>query len=171
MDAFALHPIPLRPTVPPTATHPLPSTTLGIADYPELVGLLGNAFGGSGTAQKGSDLPIYYTEYGVETLIHSGDGDYTGTQVKRRTTSEPQQGISYVGAIQLTSCQPTVDGLFLLHLVDDQDFSRWQSGLYHLNGMAKGDLKVVRAAARTARANTIASCQAAPPAPAAPRSP
>ena len=43
------------------------STTIAVADYDKLVSLLGTAF--DGTAQQGSTLPIYYTEFGVESQI------------------------------------------------------------------------------------------------------
>ena len=44
--------------------------TLG--DYDRLVTLLGEAF--DGTAQEGEDLPILYTEFGVESGHPRGQG-------------------------------------------------------------------------------------------------
>ena len=64
MDAFAHHPYLERSEVPPDFAHPR-STTISLADYGKLVDLLGEAF--DGTAQKGSDIPILYTEFGVQT--------------------------------------------------------------------------------------------------------
>ena len=55
-----------EPRIPPAFAHPK-TTSIGIADYDELVALLGTAF--DGTAQAGSDLPIVYGEYGVETNV------------------------------------------------------------------------------------------------------
>ena len=43
------------------------SSTVGLADYGKLVGLLRTAF--DGTAQPGSRLPIYYSEFGVQSTI------------------------------------------------------------------------------------------------------
>ena len=71
MDAFSLHPYGESPRVPPTLRHPH-TTSLGIADYPKLVRLLGRAF--DGTAQPGSKLPVLYAEYGVETTDPAGQG-------------------------------------------------------------------------------------------------
>ena len=160
MDGFALHPFNERPDVPPSQAHPPPSKQLGIADYPRLVSLLGNAFDASGTAQKGSGLPVYYTEYGVETFVQPGDGAYEGTQRTPQTATEQRQGAYYEQAIDLAACQPTVAGLFFFHAVDDKEFARWQSGIYHLNRTAKDSLKTVRRAALAARANTLTSCAA-----------
>ena len=65
MDAFAIHPY-NRPEEPPTREHS-GATQITIADYPKLVTLLDEAF--RGTAQRGRTLPIYYTEFGVQTVV------------------------------------------------------------------------------------------------------
>ena len=57
MDAFAFHPYPDNSSQSPGFVHPN-STTIGVADYPKLVALLGKAF--DGTAQPGSAIPIVY---------------------------------------------------------------------------------------------------------------
>ena len=49
-----------------TPAHP-ENTTITLADYPKLVSLLGQAF--RGTAQPGARLPVYYTEFGVQTAV------------------------------------------------------------------------------------------------------
>src|SRR5919106_6076672 len=61
MDALAIHPYADNSSQAPTTTHPQ-TTTIAIADYDKLVTLLGRAF--DGTAQKGSNLPILYAEFG-----------------------------------------------------------------------------------------------------------
>ena len=69
MDAFSLHPYQDNSSIPPSFAHPR-TTTISLADYPKLVTLLGNAF--DGTAQEGSELPIVYDEFGVQSKIPSG---------------------------------------------------------------------------------------------------
>jgi hypothetical protein len=66
MDAFAIHPYMRTSSFSPTESHPA-STTITIADYPKLESLLKEAF--SGTGQRGSGLPVYYTEFGVQTKV------------------------------------------------------------------------------------------------------
>ena len=50
MDAFAFHPYPETSATGPALAHPA-GTSIGLADYPKLVSLLGTAF--DGTAQRG----------------------------------------------------------------------------------------------------------------------
>src|SRR3954471_24950635 len=66
MDAFDFHPYPDSSKASPDLEHPR-STTVGIADYGKLVGLLTKAF--AGAAQPGAKLPIYYNEFGVQSTI------------------------------------------------------------------------------------------------------
>jgi hypothetical protein len=78
MDALAIHPYHESSEVAPTFAHPN-TTPIGIADYAKLVGLLAEAF--DGTGRPGSTLPILYAEYGVETRIPSAKAsEYTGTE-------------------------------------------------------------------------------------------
>ena len=75
---------------PTTRASPRPSrtrttTSIGVADYPKLVALLGEAF--DGTAQPGSTLPIVYGEFGVESQIPASKSAlYTGDEP---TTTKP----------------------------------------------------------------------------------
>src|SRR5258705_136985 len=70
MDGFSFHPYGESSSTPPTFAHTV-GTSLGLADYDKLVGLLGTAF--DGTAQLGSKLPIVYDEYGVDSQIPDGN--------------------------------------------------------------------------------------------------
>jgi hypothetical protein len=109
---------------------------LGIADYQFLVSVLGRGF--DGTAQQGSTLPIYYTEYAVR--------------------SAPRQAEYYRQAISIASCQPTVRGLFIFHAFDQPRPSPWQTGVYGVNGLPKPSLATFRAAASAAQARNVSSC-------------
>ena len=66
MDGFVHHPYAESSRVPLDQPHPR-TTTIGLADYDKLVGLLGAAF--DETEQAGSELPILYGEIGVETSV------------------------------------------------------------------------------------------------------
>ncbi len=78
MDAFAFHPYPESSSTGPNFPHPN-GTSIGVADYPKLVALLGTAF--DGTAQQGSSLPILYDEFGIETTVPAAKAPlYTGTR-------------------------------------------------------------------------------------------
>jgi hypothetical protein len=128
MDAFAFHPYEDNSSIPPdTGVHPN-TTTIALADYDKLVALLGEAF--DGTAQRGSTLPIYYDEFGVESLIPSSKQHlYTGTEpATTKPVDEATQAAFYRQAIQLAFCQPNVRGLFLFHAFDETALApRWTS--------------------------------------------
>ena len=90
-------------------------TSIGIADYDKLVGLLGTAF--DGTAQTGSKLPVAYTEFGVQSRIpERAQGPYTNldSPLGQDAVDEATQASYYREALELAACQPTVIALVLL---------------------------------------------------------
>jgi hypothetical protein len=137
MDAFAHHPYLESSKTEPDFAHPR-STTISLADYPKLVTLLGEAF--DGTAQPGSDVPILYTEFGVQTEIPTEKEDvYTNldSPVAADAVSEETQVRFYREAFALLCDQPTVEGMYLFHVWDEPDLLGWQSGLYYADHTPK----------------------------------
>ena len=157
MDAFALHPYPESSATGPNFPHPN-GTSIGLADYPKLVGLLGAAF--DGTVQRGSTLPILYDEFGIETAPPPVKaGLYTGTEpATTHPVDEAVQAQLYTQAMQMTFCQTNVLGLLLFHVQDEAPLSAWQSGEYYVDGSPKASLLPVRAAAATVHRGIAASC-------------
>jgi hypothetical protein len=159
MDVFAMHPYLERSKLPPTTEHPL-GTAIGIADYDKLRSLLGEAF--DGTGQKGSDVPIAYTEFGVQTQIpESHQEPYTNLQspLAFDAVDEQTQAKYYREAFALASCQDGVTGFLIFHLLDEPDLNRWQSGVYYADGEPKSSRDAVRKAAEEARDGKL-SCDA-----------
>jgi hypothetical protein len=157
MDVFALHPYQTRSSIPPGQPHT--GTSLGFGDYDKLVDLLGEAF--DGTAQRGSDLPIAYSEYGVQSEIpESAQEPYTNLQspLGKDAVSEEQQAEYYRQAFELGVCQPTVIAVFIFHLFDEADLNRWQSGPYYADTKPKGSLPAIRDAALEAREGKADDC-------------
>jgi hypothetical protein len=137
MDAFAHHPYLERANLPPTFAHPN-STTIALADYDKLVALLGEAF--DGTEQRGSDIPILYTEFGVQTLIPPAQLDvYTNrtSAAAADVVDEATQTRYYREAYELACSQETVEGLYIFHIWDEPDLLGWQSGLYYADQTPK----------------------------------
>ncbi|GIU94748.1 MAG: hypothetical protein KatS3mg012_1205 [Gaiellaceae bacterium] len=156
MDAFSIHVYGDHSSQPPATLHP--GTSIGIADYDKLVGLLGEAF--DGTAQRGSTLPILYGEYGVETRIPPTKASlYTGVEPPgTRPVDEETQAAFYEQALALAYCQPTVEGILFFLSRDERALEAWQSGVYYVDGTPKASLpRVTRALARTA-GGSIARC-------------
>ncbi len=143
MDAFSLHPYEDNSSIPPSFTHPH-TTTISLADYPKLVRLLANAFGG--TAQPGAGLPIVYDEFGVQSLIPGRKrSEYDGRAPRTdRPVSEATQSVYYLEALALAACQPTVQSLLFFHVSDEPDLDRWQSGLYYTDDTPKTSLPAVQ---------------------------
>jgi hypothetical protein len=155
MDGFAIHPYMNGSKIPPTGTHP-DSTTITIADYDKLAGLLRDAF--RETAQPGASLPIYYTEFGVQTQIPPRDArGYLHLRSAFALDAVPAsvQANYYRQALRLAACQPRVRALFIFHVWDEPDLHGWQSGLYYVNGAPKPSLSPFRRAADATREGTI----------------
>ena len=143
MDGFALHPYGENSSVAPDAGHP-DGTSIGLADYDKLVGVLGKAF--NGTAQLGSKLPIIYDEYGIESIIPAAKiHDYVGREpATTKPVTEATQGRYYDEALLMAACQPTVRAMFLFHVTDESNLGRWQSGVYYSDGTPKASRTAVR---------------------------
>jgi hypothetical protein len=155
MDAFSFHPYEDSSRIPPTFRHPR-STTVALADYTKLVGLLTRAF--KGTHQPGATLPILYDEFGVQTQIPSPKlGAYTdlSSPAARDAVSEVRQGAYYAKAIRMAYCQRNVVGLLMFHVSDEADLVAWQSGMFYADDTPKASLHAVRAAATEVRDFTV----------------
>ena len=149
MDALSIHVYGDNSSVAPTVGHPL-NTSIGVADYDKLVRLLGEAF--DGTAQAGSDLPILYGEYGVESEIPAAKAPlYSGTEpATTKPVSESTQATYYRQALALAFCQPNVEGLLLFLSNDERGRANWQSGIRYVDGTPKSSrARVTRSLDRT----------------------
>jgi hypothetical protein len=149
MDMFSLHPYPEDSSIPPDFEHPK-STAIGLADYDKLVDLLAEAF--DGTAQPGSELPIVYGEYGIQTEIPAERlGVYTGEeQPTTKPVDEETQAEWYADAIARVACQPTAAMLLFFHVTDEPQLDRLQTGVYYADDEPKTSLEPVAEAAREA---------------------
>lgn len=159
MDAFAFHPYMQASRVSPSVAHPK-NTSITVADYPKLVALLVEAF--KGTAQPAARLPIYYTEFGVQTSVpHAKLRFYSdaGSAGRSDTVGFARQAVYYRGALALAYCQPTVRGIFVFHTFDEADFAGWQSGLYFADGTPKPSLPAFKRAVADLRNGKLTSCR------------
>ncbi len=157
MDALAIHVYGDNSSVAPTVAHPL-NTSIGVADYDKLVGLLGEAF--DGTEQPGSTLPILYGEYGTETQIPESKADlYTGTEpTTTRPVSEETQASYYQQALALSFCQPNVVGTLLFLSRDERARAAWQSGVLYVDGTPKTSRARVKKALDRTTGGSITKC-------------
>jgi hypothetical protein len=157
MDALTIHPYPDNSSQSPTFAHPK-TTTIGVADYDKLVALLGEAF--DGTAQPGSELPILYAEFGVESEIPASKASlYTGAEpTATKPVPEETQATYYKQALAMAFCQPTVEGMFLFLARDERARPAWQSGLNYVDGTPKTSRARVVEALDRATGGSITRC-------------
>ncbi len=157
MDGFAIHPYPETSSTSPNLPHPL-TTSIGLADYDKLVGLLAAAF--DGTAQAGSTLPILYDEFGIESVVPEGKKAlYSATEpTTTKPVDESAQAAAYDLGLKLAFCQPNVVGMLLFHSHDETELLSWQSGVYYADGTPKASLTLVRDALDRARGGSITRC-------------
>ena len=158
MDAFAFHPYLIPSRLPPTFRNPR-NTTVALADYGKLVALLARAF--DGTAQPGSTLPVVYDEFGYQSRIPAHKRrsyTYLDSPAARDAIDEATQATYYRRALAIALCQPTVAGMLLFHVSDEEDARRWQSGVYYADDTPKSSLPAVREAALLARDGSLAGC-------------
>jgi hypothetical protein len=144
---------------PPTGRHPQ-NTTITIADYPKLVALLDEAF--HGTAQPGERLPIFYTEFGVQTRVPVQKRRFyvdLDSPARRDAVPFRVQAAYYRRALQLAYCQPTVRGLFVFHTFDEPGLEGWQSGLYFADRTPKPSLAPFKRAVADLRNGRFPPCR------------
>jgi hypothetical protein len=157
MDALAIHVYGDNSSVGPTVAHPL-TTSIGVADYDKLVRVLGDAF--DGTAQPGSELPILYGEYGVESEIPASKASlYTGSEpTTTKPVTEETQAAYYEQALALSFCQPNVVGLLLFLSRDERARPTWQSGIHYVDGTPKTSKPRVTEALDRTTGGSITRC-------------
>lgn len=157
MDGLAFHPDPGPVAEGPRAARPR-STTIGVADYDRLVAALARAF--DGTFQLGSELPILYDAFAVQTSPPPGKrARYAGTESATGLLDETRQGADYGTALRLAFCQPTVAGIAFARGVDDPLLEGSQAGLFYADRTPKASFYPVRDALRRARGGSIARCE------------
>jgi len=154
MDLLAYHPYETNSSVPPGNPHPN-STTMTLGDYDRLVTLLGEAF--DGTEQEGEDLPILYTEFGVESRIPPDKQDLYERKefASVKPVDEQTQAGHYDKAIRLAYCQKTVIGILLFHVFDEVDLRGWQSGTRYVDDTPKASYEPVKRVAEEARRGDV----------------
>lgn len=140
MDGLAYHPYGINSADPPSTLHP--GTTIGVADYPRLVAAL-SGFDGSG--QPGSTLDIWYTEYGVDSIIPPDKSHmYVGTEpASSGAVPEATQGDFYDQFLTLANSQANVRAAMIFLPRDEKNLARRQTALFYRDGSPKTSLQTV----------------------------
>ena len=146
-DVLAMHPHLKIPTESPLIEHG--EKTVGFADYPKLIKAWDRAF--KDTPQP--RVPIYYTEFGIDSEIpKSRSAFYSGSQGER--VSEKTRAEYLVRAYQTAACQARVIGLNNFLLYDEPRLSGWQSGSHYSDGTPKSSYEPQRQAIEEAKSGS-----------------
>ena len=112
---------------------------------------LWDAFAGTGQPTVERGLRLRIDEIGWQALVPaSSRSAYFGRETSA-ATSERAQAANYAKLIELAACDPSISALYLLHLKDDPDLGRFQSGLLRADGTARPARATVRRSVTRAR--------------------
>ncbi len=169
LDTVGHNPYPVTNAERPWVRH-ANSTTIGEGDYDKLIGVLQEAFAGTGQPLPGQrQVSIWYMEQGFQTTIDPAKaGLYSGTETDRQALPAwlgrgtlstdgpaPDQGTQLVDALRLAYCQPGVAAFFNFELADERDLAGWQSGLLWADLTPKPSYGVFRDAVRSVSARNV----------------
>jgi hypothetical protein len=123
----------------------------GIVNLARIKQAVWDAFAGTGQPTVETGLRFRIDEIGWQARVSAGlSGAYTGRETAA-ATSEREQSANYVKLVELAACDATISGLYLLHLRDDADLERFQSGLVRADGSRRPAYAAVRKAIARAR--------------------
>jgi hypothetical protein len=150
MDQLAFHVYPRTNTDASDKRRDWPS--VGPADLDRLKQAVWDSFGGTAqpTFAEGSvgagGLALMVDEFGWQAAIDAAHAaSYYGTE-NVPTLSEGEQAQVYTSLIAQLSCDPVVTDVMVLHLVDESDLSRFQSGLLRADRTRRPAFDAVRGA-------------------------
>ena len=149
MDELGLHPYPRSDGDSALVGDRWPRT--GLVNLARVKQALWDAFAGTGQPTVEQGLKLRIDEIGWQAKVpDSSRAAYFGRETAT-ATSDAAQAANYAKLIELASCDSSISGLYLLHLQDDPDLERFQSGLLRADGSARSAYKTVRRSIARAR--------------------
>jgi hypothetical protein len=157
MDALAFHVYPQRNTHPPSRKYAWPNA--GGADLARIKQAVWDAFNGTTqpmfpeVPQKvgAGTLGLVIGEFGWQVDIGPALAARYDGKENVPTVTEATQADYYTELIGMLACDPAVTDAMLLHLVDDPDLGRFQTGLLRLDLSERPSYAAVRKAIAAAR--------------------
>jgi hypothetical protein len=149
MDELGVHPYPrsdrdsaLRGDIWPRA---------GLVNIARVKQAFWDAFAGTGQPTVEQGLKLRVDEIAWQTAVPGwARGPYFGRETAS-VTSERAHAANYAKLVELAACDASISALYFLHLRDDPDLERFQSGLYRADGSARPAVASVRKAIARAR--------------------
>jgi len=163
MDGLDLHPYPIPQSVPFAQGNSLAGgPSYGVATLPSVYQAFYDAFDGTGQPTVGpGGLPVSLNEVGIQT-VPQGIG-YTGTEtagwgIDGATGTWAYQAAWYKRLIDTAQCDASITNVNIFKLIDQNDLSGWQSGLFELGWVPKMSAGVV-----SHEIATVKTCPTGPP--------
>lgn len=146
MDELGLHLYPRADRDPVAVGDRWPRA--GIVNLSRLKQAVWDAFAGTPQPTVESGLKLRLDEIGWQAAVPAARSSAYHGRETVKTTSERAQATNYAKVIGIAACDRSVSALYLLHLRDDADLERYQSGVRRADGSARPAYTAVRAAAR-----------------------
>jgi hypothetical protein len=123
----------------------------GLVNLARIKQALWDAFAGTGQPTVEGGLKLRVDEIGWQATVPAARrGAYHGRETAA-ATSERAQAANYAKVIAMAACDRSISALYLLHLRDDPDLERYQSGIRRADGSARPAYAAVRTAVAKAR--------------------
>jgi hypothetical protein len=149
MDELGVHPYPKSDRDSVLAGDRWPRA--GVANLGRIKQALWDAFAGTGQPTVEQGLRLRIDEVGWQAAVPVGRrAAYSGRETAA-VTSEKAQAANYAKLIALAACDSAVSAVYLLHLRDDANLERFQSGVLRADGSPRPAFEAVRAAVIRAR--------------------
>ena len=149
MDELGVHPYPRSDRDSVLAGDRWPRA--GVVNLARLKQAVWDAFAGTGQPTVERGLRLRIDEIGWQAAVPANRrAAYHGRETAV-VTSEKAQAANYAKLIALAACDSSVSAVYLLHLRDDADLERFQSGVRRADGSMRPAYAAVRAAVAKSR--------------------
>ncbi len=149
MDELGVHPYPRSDRDSVLAGDRWPRA--GVVNLARIKQAVWDAFAGTGQPTVERGLRLRIDEIGWQAAVPANRrAAYNGRETAA-VTSEKAQAANYAKLIALAACDSSISAVYLLHLRDDADLERFQSGVRRADGSARPAYAAVRAAVAKAR--------------------
>jgi len=149
MDELGLHLYPRSDRDPVRAGDRWPRA--GIVNLARIKQALWDAFAGTAQPTVEQGLKLRIDEIGWQAVVPAARRDAYHGRETAAATSERAQADNYANLIGIAACDRSISAVYLLHLRDDPDLERYQSGVRRADGSARPAYAAVRTAAARAK--------------------
>ena len=123
----------------------------GLVNLARLKQAFWDAFAGTGQPTVEDGLKLRIDEIGWQAAVPAARRPAYHGRETAAATSEAAQAANYAKAIAMAACDKSISALYLLHLRDDADLERYQSGIRRADGSARPAYAAVKSAATRAK--------------------